>query len=112
VVGQVVSLSCAKDCPMKIINSALTLYSWGVVAVLLIFQFLIARFYEKKSGQRSYYAIFLIPALLFLIAAARYAFWVDDLAGDMWGDSLLLAGGGVLASLNALLFRLMMGGKR
>ena len=82
-VGWVDNLSC-KDCPMKIINSALTLYNWGVVAVLLIFQFLIARFYEKKSGQHSYYAVFFIPALLFLIAAARYAFWVDDLAGDIY----------------------------
>ena len=105
-------MSCAKDRPMKIINSALTLYSWGAVAVLLIFQFLIARFYERKSAQRSYYVIFLIPALLFLVAAARYAFWVDDLAGDVWGDSLLFVGGGILVTLSALLFRLMMGGKR
>ena len=97
---------------MKIINSALTLYNWGAVAVLLMFQFLIARFFERKSGERSYYAIFLIPALLFLVAAARYAFWVDDVAGDVWGDSLLLVGGGILAILSALLFRLMMRGKR
>ncbi len=97
---------------MKIISSALTIYNWGVVAVLLIFQFLIARFYEKKSGQRSYYIVFLIPALLFLVAAARYAFWTGDLAGDIWGDSLLFVGGGILAALSAFLFRLMMGGKQ
>jgi len=97
---------------MKIVNSVLTLYNWGAVAVLLIFQFLIARFYEKKSGQRSYYAVFVIPAVLFLVASARYAFWVNDLAGDVWGDSLLFVGGGILITLSALLFRLMMGGRR
>jgi hypothetical protein len=97
---------------MKIVNSALTYYNWAVVAVLLIFQFLIARFYEKKSGQRSYYALFLIPALFFLAASARYAFRVDDVAGDVWGDSLLFIGGGILIALSALLSRLMMGGRR
>jgi len=97
---------------MKVINSALTLYNWGVVAILLVFQFLIARFYERKSGQRSYYVIFLIPALLFLFASARYAFWVGDLAGDVWGDSLLFVGGGILITLSAFLSRLMMGDKQ
>ncbi|OQY23816.1 MAG: hypothetical protein B6I34_04235 [Anaerolineaceae bacterium 4572_32.1] len=89
----------------------MTLYNWGIVVILLIFQFLIARFYEKKSGQRSYYALFLIPALLFLIASLRYAFGVGDLAGDVWGDGLLFMGGGILVVLSTLLFRLMMGGK-
>ncbi len=97
---------------MTVVSGALTLYNWGVVAVLLVFQFLIARFYDRKSGQRSYYAFFLIPALLFLVSAARYVFWVDDLAGDIWGDSLLFVGGGILAALSALLFRLMMGSKQ
>jgi hypothetical protein len=97
---------------MTVVSNVLAFYNWGVVAVLLIFQLLIARFYEKKSGQRSYYPFFLIPVLLFLIAAARYAFWVGDLAGDVWGDSLLFVGGGILATLSALLFRLMMGGKQ
>lgn len=97
---------------MSMISSALTIYNWGVVAVLLIFQFLIARFYEKKSGQRSYYIVFLVPALLFLVAAVRYAFGADDLAGDVWGDSLFFVGGAILAAMSARLFRLMMGGKQ
>ncbi|UCC63132.1 MAG: hypothetical protein JSV36_20740 [Anaerolineae bacterium] len=96
---------------MAAISNALTLYNWVVVAILLVFQFLIARFYEKKSRQRSYYTFFLVPALLFLLAAGRYAFWIGDLAGDVWGDSLLFVGGGILAALSAWLFRLMMGGK-
>jgi hypothetical protein len=97
---------------MRILNSALTLYNWGIVAILLIFQLLIARFYEKKSGQRSYYILFLVPTLLFLVASVWYAFGSDDLAGNVWGDSLLFIGGGILAALTTLLFRLMMGGKR
>lgn len=97
---------------MEILNSVLTLYNWGIVALLLVFQFLIARFYEKKSGQQSHYAFFLVPALLFLIASVRYAFGTNDLAGDAWGDSLLFIGGGILIAQSAFLFRLMMGGKR
>ncbi len=97
---------------MKIISGALTLYNWGVVAVLLVFQFLIARFYEKKSGQRSWYALFLIPVPVLLVAAARYAFCTGDLAGDTWGDSLLSIGGGILVILNVFLYQLMMGDKQ
>jgi len=97
---------------MKIISGALTIYNWGVVAILLVFQFLIARFYEKKSEQRSYYAAFLVPALLFLISAAVYVVGPGDLAGDVLGDSLLFLGGGILAALSAFLYGLMMGGKR
>jgi hypothetical protein len=97
---------------MEILLKGLTLYSWAVVVVILVFQFLIARFYEKKSGQQSHYAFFFVPALLFLAASVRYAFGADDLAGDAWGDGFLFVGGGVLATLSTLLFRLMMGGKR
>lgn len=97
---------------IEILNSALILYNWGIVAGLLVFQLLIARFYEKKSGQRSHYALFLIPASLFLIASVRYTFVTNDLTGDAWGDSLMFIGGGILAALSTLLFRLMMGGKR
>lgn len=97
---------------MEIVSSALTLYNWGVVAVLLILQFLIARFYEKKSGLRSYYVLFLIPALLFFGVAVWYAFWAGDLAGDVWGDSLLFVAGGILIALSTFLYRLMMGHKQ
>jgi len=97
---------------MKILNSILTLYNWGIVVILLAFQFFIARFYEKKSGQRSYHLFFFIPVSLFSIASIRYAFISGDLAGDILGDSLLFIGGGILVTLSTLLFRLMMGGKR
>ena len=97
---------------MEILIKGLTLYSWTILVVILVFLFLIARFYERKSGQRSHYAYFFIPALLFLVASIRYAFGTDDLAGDAWGDGLFFVGGGVLAALSTLLFRLMMGGKR
>ena len=97
---------------MVVVSRALTLYNWGIVVVLLGFQFLIARFYEKKSRQRSYYLLFLIPMVLFLVVAVRYAFCVGDVAGDVWADGLLFVGGGILAALSAFLFRLMMGGRQ
>jgi hypothetical protein len=97
---------------MKVLSGVLTLYNWAIVAMLLAFQFLIARFYEKKSGQRSYYVFFIVPAFLFLIAAAWNIVKDGDLAGNVVGDGLLFLGGGILVGLSTFLFRLMMGGKR
>lgn len=97
---------------MNVLSSVLTLYNWAIVALLLVFQFLIARFYEKKSGQRSFYVFFLVPALLFLIAAVFNLVTDGDLAGNVVGDGLLFVGGAILAALSTFLFRLMMGGKR
>lgn len=74
--------------------------------------FLIARFYEKKAGQRSYYHIFLLPILLFYLSAARYALSGCNFAGDMVGDGLLFLGGLTLSSLGFFLLNLMTGGKR
>ena len=96
--------------------SALTLYSWIAVGAIIWVLIQIARFYQAKhaelyrgtSRQRTYYALFLVPLLLFGFAAGRYA-WHGDLAGDIPGDLAFSAGGALLSVLSYYLYRLLTG---
>jgi predicted exporter len=99
---------------VSILSGALTLYSWIVVAALIYLLIRIERFYTKKYTEihtystkyRAYSALFLAPLLLFLFAAARYA-WRRDLAGDVPSDLALFVGGAVLAVSSYHLYRLL-----
>jgi hypothetical protein len=90
-----------------------------VAAILIFFLFLIGRFYEVRFGQRSYYELFLVPLLLFIIAAIWDAFLANsytgnpllDFAGGFWPDLLFLIGGIILTVLCYTLYRTMMGGR-
>ena len=93
------------------IGSILVLYSWIVVAILLIFLFLIGRFYEIQFRQRSYYQLFLLPLVLFLAGAIWYVFSGSDFVGVLGLDLLFLVGGIVLISLGYTLYRIMMARK-
>lgn len=98
--------------------SVFSLYPWVLVGGLIYILIHIARFYEKKYAelyrdaprQRTYYALFLIPIVLFLFAAGRYAL-CRDLAGDLAGDLAFMVGGIVLAASSYYLYRLMTGGR-
>ena len=96
---------------INLISSVLTIYIWGVVCILVYFLFLIARFYEKKSGRRSFYSFFLIPIVIFVTAAVKYAFLAPSIVGDFWGDLLHLIGGVVLGGTGLFLLKLMIGGR-
>ncbi len=99
---------------IQTVNSLLLLYSWIIAATLILFLFLIGRFYEIKFGHRSYYPLLLIPLLCFLLAAVWYAFFTPgahDFVGVIGPDLLLLAGGLALIGLGYILYRTMMGGK-
>jgi len=97
---------------MRILTAVIYLYSWSLAAVITYFLYLIARFFEGKTGQRSYYGIFLVPTVAFVIAALQYALRSNDFVGDISGDALLFAGGLILISAGSYLLRLMIGGKR
>jgi hypothetical protein len=105
---------------MQILSSMLVLYSWIVVAILVLFLFLIGRFYEIKFRQRSYYQLLLLPLALFLVAAVWDAFLANsrtgnpllDFVGEPGPELLLLLGGAALIALCYSLYRTMMGGKR
>jgi hypothetical protein len=102
-----------------ILRSILTLYPWVLIAGLVFFLALIARFYEKKyaelyknaPGQQTYYALFSIPLILFLLAAGHYTL-TRDLAGNVLADMALFGGGILLTALAYRLQHLMTGGPR
>jgi len=104
---------------MATVFSVLTLYSWALVGALIYILYQIARFYQAKyaelyrdkSRQRTYAALFLIPLVLFPLAAGRYMM-VENAVGDLLADLAFLLGGIVLAAASYRLYRLMMGGRR
>jgi len=96
---------------MEWIESTFTIVAWGGVGVLVFLLYRIAHFYQATSGQSTHYRLFLIPMALFLLGGTRYAM-VGDLAGDVIGDSLQLAGGVLLLWLGASLLQMMTGGRR
>jgi hypothetical protein len=92
-------------------NQILMLYIWFPLAMVIAILLLIARFYERFSGDRTYYLGYLIPLVLFGAGAVRYAS-VDQIAGDWLGDVFMGAAGAVLITLSLLLYRLMTTGRR
>jgi hypothetical protein len=88
--------------------SIITLYTWGGVSILLFLLFAIARFFERKSGRKSFYPLFLLPILLFLGSALRYLY-VGDFVGDLWGDLGRVIGAVLVCGLGYFLLNLMTG---
>ena len=97
---------------INIASGILTIYIWGVVCILAYCLFAIARFYEQKAGQKSYYVVFLVPIVLFAGAAIRYLWIVPQIAGDPWGDIMRFTGGIALMSSGYFLLKLMMGKRK
>ena len=86
------------------------LYTWFPLAALLFLLLLIARFYEKFSGEHTYFRLFSLPIVLFGAATVRYAS-VNRMAGDALADAMMAVGGLVLTLLCLFLFRRMTAGR-
>jgi hypothetical protein len=86
------------------------LYTWFALAAVLFFLLLIARFYQKFSGERTYFRLFLVPMLLFSVAVVRYSS-IDRIARDPFADLFLAAAGLLLAWLCIRLYRRMTAGR-
>ncbi len=97
---------------MEKIGLALSLYSWVALAFIVILMFLIARFYQQKSGFRSYYRLFLVPATLFVLSGLIYVFSRGSRVVGFCSDALLLVGGIILIFLSRSLFVRMTGGRQ
>ena len=105
---------------MHIPSSLLVVFGWIIAAVLVLFLFLIGRFYEVRFGQKSYFQLMLIPLVLFVVAGVWDAFFANSYTGDplldfvgaIFPDLLLFVGGVVLIVLCYYLYRTMMGGRR
>ena len=105
---------------MHILSSLLVVFCWILAATVIVFLFLIGRFYEVRFGQKSYYQLMLVPLLLFVTAGVWDAVFANNHSGDplldfvgvLVPDLLLLVGGVILAALCYYLYRKMMGGRR
>jgi hypothetical protein len=92
-------------------SQLLLLYTWFVLAAVLFFLLLIARFYQKFSGENTHFRWFILPIVLYGGAAMRYAS-IDHIGGDIPGDALLGSAGLVLAFLCIHLYRQMTAGRK
>ncbi len=80
------------------------------LAVFIGFIFLIARFYQLKTGESSHYRWFAVPMLFFGGTILRYI-QIGNVWDDILGDLLWFFGGIAFAGLTFSLYRLMTGGK-
>lgn len=92
------------------LSQLLSLFTWFAIAALLFFLALIARFYEKFSGESTRFRWFAIPVALFGIATVRYAS-IDRAADDGITDLLVGIGAVILIGLTVLLYRQMTVGR-
>jgi hypothetical protein len=94
---------------MRIAKYALSIYSWIIIGVLIIFLGRIAYFYQKTSGQQVGYRLLVIPGLLLLGGAIWYLTENPAFIEDAIGNMLLFTGGVLLMVFGARLRQLMMG---
>jgi hypothetical protein len=71
-----------------------------------LFFLLIARHYQRSTGEITRFQWFLAPLLLFGLAAVRYAS-IDHLTGDILANMLLGTGGVILLWASVYLYRRM-----
>ncbi|MCK6576768.1 MAG: hypothetical protein L6Q98_01550 [Anaerolineae bacterium] len=91
-------------------SQLLTLYTWFLLAAAIGFLLLIARFYQKFSGERTYYWLYLAPIGLFGVEAVRQTRlqMVDDAVGVL----LSAAAGLLLIALSTVLYWRMTSGRK
>lgn len=89
------------------ISQFLSLFSWFAVAALIFFVLLIARFYQKFSGQRTQFQLFAVVIVIFGITTVRNT-GLRQVSGDVIADTLSFVGGGLLLYLAIQLYYRMM----
>lgn len=97
---------------MEAIEYILAIYSWVVIGMLIVFLGRIAYFYEKTSGQRVGYYLFLLPSLLLAAGAIWYLVRGGRFIGEYAADIFLLGGGVLLCLFGFRLQGLMTGERR
>jgi len=92
------------------LHQFLTLYSWFPLAALLLFLLLIARFYARFSGQRTYHWLYLVPIIGAGIVVVRSTNMREP-SEDMFLVATSLISGMLLIVLVIRLARLMLAHK-
>lgn len=88
----------------------LVIYTTVWVCLLFFFLFLIALFYQRKSGQQSHAYLFLLPLPFALLAAWR-SVTTHKFAGDLWGDFATFVAGSIAIIAGYILTGRMLGGR-
>lgn len=91
------------------VHQFLSIYAWLGLIALVFLMALIARFYERLSGQHTYYRWFTLPIVLFTGATMRQI-GLDRITGEGWGDLLMALSGLALAMLCLHIYRQMTSG--
>ncbi|MBC7223218.1 MAG: hypothetical protein H5T59_02915 [Anaerolineae bacterium] len=97
---------------MSLASRVLMVWAWVAATAVVFCLYMIARFFQQKSGERSYYQLFLIPVVLYLFASFRYLLPDTDFAVDEAANALLFIAGTGTLGLGSYLFNLMTGGRR
>lgn len=97
---------------MEVLKLILTIYSWVVIGILIVFLWRIAYFYEKTAGQRVGYHFLILPSLLLMAGAIWYLVHDREFIGRPTGDLLLCSGGVLLCLFGVRLQELMTGERR
>ena len=97
---------------ITVIEYVLTIWSWAVIGVLLVFLWRIAYFYQKTSGQRVGHYLLVAAALLLVAGAVWYLIFNVGFTGEPLADLLLFGGGLLLIVFGARLQELMTGERR
>ena len=84
------------------------LYDWFLRVGLIVFLLLIARFYQRFSGEKTYFQFFFIPIVLFGIQAVRQT----NFSQDAFGNLLSAVAGVTLLGLSVQLYRRMTTGRQ
>jgi hypothetical protein len=92
------------------LHQFLVLYTWFPLAALLLFLLLIARFYEKFSGIRTYFWLYTLPLAGLGVVAVRYA-GIPVVFDDTLAALLSFISGVVLLFLSMHLYRVMLAKK-
>ena len=81
----------------------LVLYTWFLLSALLFCLLLIARFYQRFSGVKTYYWYYVLVMVLFGAMAVRDA-GAGLVVGDLLTDAFSIFAGGILLFLSVLLY--------
>ncbi len=92
------------------LHQLLVLFTWFPLAVLLSFLLLIGRFYQKFSGERTYFWFYFLCIILFGALFVRIAS-MNFPQSDFLADGLSLIAGSLLLFLSLLLYFRMMNHK-
>ncbi|MCC6801640.1 MAG: hypothetical protein IT319_02050 [Anaerolineae bacterium] len=88
-------------------NQLIILFGWFLLVGLILFLMLIARFYQRFAGEKTYYQLFLIPMMLFGVQVVRRT----NFSHDPFGNLSAALGGVMLLALSLFLYRRMTKGR-